>query len=439
MGAYSDASPGASAQEPSSSWAARLRTGRAARADRRRRFSHSAVPAEAVTDGSMSHFASTAVDRARDYTAMGAAWAMGAASGPDWLSGSEVAAPAPRRGGPAKAAAVGSTGRLGSSWAMGASSGFAHSVAAPAKAAAALSAVLARASAQDARREQDAPSVASDKKHHASTYDETAARRALALAQASYCVAPGDTAWACPTCVDRVDVHAIFDGGGGRAVVGYDEQEKTLFVAFRGSENVPNWINNLKFVKIHPWESLPDVGVDSGFFDWYLALRPGLLGNLTSAAARFKSSRVRLTGHSAGSAPAVFLVRRLFGNNVSLAVADVTTFGSPRLGDGHFVRRADAGLSETRVTHYRDCVPHLPLDDMFWLGYAHLPTEVYYDEASTVATVCDGSGEMRPARTTAPCTPVAPLRLNVSSATSPVVVCVSGRVLQGRHTGPRGA
>ncbi|KAH8049519.1 phospholipase [Aureococcus anophagefferens] len=224
----------------------------------------------------------------------------------------------------------------------------------------ALSAVLARASAQDARREQDAPSVASDKKHHASTYDETAARRALALAQASYC-------------------------------------EKTLFVAFRGSENVPNWINNLKFVKIHPWESLPDVGVDSGFFDWYLALRPGLLGNLTSAAARFKSSRVRLTGHSAGSAPAVFLAfelsRGLF-DNVSLAVADVTTFGSPRLGDGHFVESyADAGLSETRVTHYRDCVPHLPLDDMFWLGYAHLPTEVCYDEASTVATVCDGSGE----------------------------------------------
>jgi predicted lipase len=261
----------------------------------------------------------------------------------------------------------------------------------------ALSAVLARASAQDARREQDAPSVASDKKHHASAYDETAARRALALAQASYCVAPGDTAWACPTCVDRVDVHAIFDGGGGRAVVGYDHQEKTLFVAFRGSENVPNWINNLKFVKIHPWESLPDVGVDSGFFDWYLALRPGLLGNLTSAAARFKSSRVRLTGHSAGSAPAVFLAfelaRGLF-ENVSLAVADVTTFGSPRLGDDHFVESyADAGLSETRVTHYRDCVPHLPLDDMFWLGYAHLPTEVYYDEASTVATVCDGSGE----------------------------------------------
>ena len=272
-----------------------------------------------------------------------------------------------------------------------------------------LSAVLARASAQDARREQDAPRVSSGKKHHASaydetaahhasTYDETAARRALALAQASYCVAPGDTAWACPTCVDRVDVHAIFDGGGGRAVVGYDRQEKTLFVAFRGSENVPNWINNLKFVKIHPWESLPDVGVDSGFFDWYLALRPGLLGNLTSAAARFKSSRVRLTGHSAGSAPAVFLAfelaRGLFDDDVSLAVADVTTFGSPRLGDGHFVESyADAGLSETRVTHYRDCVPHLPLDDMFWLGYAHLPTEVYYDEASTVATVCDGSGE----------------------------------------------
>ncbi|KAH8091260.1 phospholipase [Aureococcus anophagefferens] len=370
-------------------------------------------PAPTAAGGNMDHFASTAgafKGKDRDFK-WDAAWAMGASSGPDWLSGSEVAT-AP----PAKAAVGGSMSHFAST--AGAFEGkdrdFKWDAAGPW--APPLSAVLARASAQDARREQDAPSVASDKKHHASTYDETAARRALALAQASYCVAPGDTAWACPTS-STADAHAIFDGGG-RAVVGYDEQEKTLFVAFRGSENVPNWINNLKFVKIHPWESLPDVGVDSGFFDWYLALRPGLLGNLTSAAARFKSSRVRLTGHSAGSAPAVFLAfelaRGLFGNNVSLAVADVTTFGSPRLGDGHFVESyADAGLSETRVTHYRDCVPHLPLDDMFWLGYAHLPTDVYYDEASTVATVCDGSGEMRPARTTAPARPSHPPYLNV--------------------------
>ncbi|KAH8048136.1 phospholipase [Aureococcus anophagefferens] len=290
----------------------------------------------------------------------------------------------------------------------------------------ALSAVLARASAQDARREQDAPSVASDKKHHASTYDETAARRALALAQASYCVAPGDTAWACPTCVDRVDVHAIFDGGGGRAVVGYDHQEKTLFVAFRGSENVPNWINNLKFVKIHPWESLRTPGVDSGFFDWYLSLRPGLLGTSRGRGAVQEFSRAPdgpLRGIGARGLPRS--LRGLFGNNVSLAVADVTTFGSPRLGDGHFVESyADAGLSETRVTHYRDCVPHLPLDDMFWLGYAHLPTEVYYDEASTVATVCDGSGEDASCSDRAPARPSHHPTPNVSSATSPVTMSV---------------
>ncbi|KAH8064887.1 ATPase [Aureococcus anophagefferens] len=72
-----------------------------------------APPAKAAVGGSMSHFASTAArSRARTATSNGTPWAMGASSGPDWLSGSEVAtAPPPRprpprgHGRPAKAAA----------------------------------------------------------------------------------------------------------------------------------------------------------------------------------------------------------------------------------------------------------------------------------------------------------------------------------------------
>lgn len=49
----------------------------------------------------------------------------------------------------------------------------------------------------------------------------------------------------------------------------------------------------------------------------------------------------------------------------------MTTFGSPRIGDEHFVAFFNnSTFKNTRVTHSRDIVPHLPIDDMFWLGYA---------------------------------------------------------------------
>lgn len=216
------------------------------------------------------------------------------------------------------------------------------------------------------------------------------------MAQASYCVAPNST-WTCPSCVDGADVFDVIDADGGRAVIGYDAKDKTVFASFRGSENIENWIDNLEFVKYHPWESFPLAGVERGFYEWYLSLRnAGLLEALGDACAKHGTKTVKTQGHSAGSAPAVFLAFETLKGvaRANFSVVNVTTFGSPRLGDEHFVALYNAtNVVNTRVTHDRDIVPHLPLDDMFWLGYAHVPTEVFYDAESTTATVCDGSGE----------------------------------------------
>jgi len=80
-----------------------------------------------------------------------------------------------------------------------------------------------------------------------------------------------------------------------------------------------------------------------------------------------------------------------------LSLASVVTFGSPRVGnaafrDAHYAAMAhpQGGGGEAvpcwRVTHYRDMVPHLPQEA---LGYRHVATEVYYNEANTVYRVCD--------------------------------------------------
>ena len=249
------------------------------------------------------------------------------------------------------------------------------------------------------------------------TYDEGVTRRELFLAQASYCVSPLNVSWTCPTCAKtpEVSIEAVVDAGGGRALVGYDAHDDTIFASFRGSDDAQNWINNLDFVKEYPYPGRPDVGVEAGFYKWYLALRPGVVAALATATARHGAKPVKTTGHSAGAGPAVHLALEL---ELGIAgpgytVANVTTFGSPRLGDGAFVAFFEnATFKNTRVTHDRDIVPHLPLDDMFWLGYAsfagvssspprgarrerrrHVPTEVFYDAASAHSTVCDGSGE----------------------------------------------
>ena len=43
-----------------------------------------------------------------------------------------------------------------------------------------------------------------------------------------------------------------------------------------------------------------------------------------------------------------------------------------------------------RVTHWRDPVPHLPIEAM---GFKHIGTEVFYTSDNSKYTVCDGSGE----------------------------------------------
>jgi hypothetical protein len=80
------------------------------------------------------------------------------------------------------------------------------------------------------------------------------------LSQASYCIGSGDS-WTCPTCDSSVILEAVVEALGGRALIGYDGYSASLFVAYRGSEDLLNWIDNVQFFKTAPYSDLPDVEV----------------------------------------------------------------------------------------------------------------------------------------------------------------------------------
>jgi hypothetical protein len=228
-------------------------------------------------------------------------------------------------------------------------------------------------------------------------YDESFVQHELDLCQASYCI-NSTSSWDCATCDSDIDLEAVIDNNGARALVGYDSDQDALFVAYRGSSNIQNWIDNAKFILTAPYSDLPSVKVEKGFYAWYTDLKSGVDTALESLKTKYSTSKIQLTGHSAGGAVATlhaFDIARGESSTPGLTLDSVVTFGSPRVGNLAFSEAHDEYIDQDsipswRVTHYYDIVPHMPEEI---LGYNHVNTEVWYNEASTSYSICDQSGE----------------------------------------------
>lgn len=228
------------------------------------------------------------------------------------------------------------------------------------------------------------------------TYDEPTTIRELELTEASYCLDSVNDRAAYKMPSGAIVTHVTEQvSSGGRALVGYDDFDNTIFVAYRGSSNLRNWIENAKFIKTKPYSAFPDVETEQGFLDWYKDLnKAGLLAAVEEAGATYGTNKLKITGHSAGAACATLLATDVGMGTVltTFALQKATTFGSPRVGNAHFAALYQRlGVPTTRVTHYHDLVPHIPMERT--MHFQHVPNEVYYDEDNANYKVCDGSGE----------------------------------------------
>lgn len=111
--------------------------------------------------------------------------------------------------------------------------------------------------------------------------------------------------------------------------VGYMSSQKLIYVAFRGSETIQNWVDNLD-AKLKTYPGCGGCEVHEGFYRTEQTAFPQVLSAVQELKQQFPSFDVVVTGHSLGAALATFTAIDLMAYNVGNVKA--IHFGSPRLG-----------------------------------------------------------------------------------------------------------
>jgi len=216
-------------------------------------------------------------------------------------------------------------------------------------------------------------------------YDQSLSKHFINLSQSTYCVSSINE-WNCITCDSQIKPEFVIENNGARAIQGYDSYTNSLFVAFRGSSNIQNWIDNIQISKISPYND-SSIQVEKGFYKAYNYLKPELIDNLSFLAKKYNTNLLSITGHSLGAAEAILFAYDILIDYHSYKIKNFYNFGSPRVGNLEFVKSFSSySLPSYRVTHYYDIVPHVPEE---FLGYLHIPNEVWYNEENSQYKICN--------------------------------------------------
>lgn len=115
-------------------------------------------------------------------------------------------------------------------------------------------------------------------------------------------------------------------------------------VVFRGTDNMVNWLTNLK-VEAVPFKEVPEAKVHNGFYE--------IAQTVHAKLSLDKEKLITVTGHSLGGAVALLYGALLHDDGYDVRVI---TFGAPPVGNDAFAE-ANVALEHIRFAHIFDPVP----------------------------------------------------------------------------------
>jgi predicted lipase len=167
--------------------------------------------------------------------------------------------------------------------------------------------------------------------------------------------------------------------------VGYDKTNNEIIISFRGSHNIPNWIDNLDTISVK-YRNIKGSEVHRGFYElWMLDLYPHVMPVIQSLINEKKGVNIALNGHSMGGAVAQFAALSIYdyithiNNSIKIACY---TFGSPRWGNKMMANYFNARINvHWRIVNEEDIVPTVPFRRF---GFYHTSTAVWYTDDNSL-------------------------------------------------------
>lgn len=189
------------------------------------------------------------------------------------------------------------------------------------------------------------------------------------MSSAAYEAAASIESWSCSYCkkYNVTDVKVFSNSVGGiQGFTGYSHALNAVIVAFRGSNNIQNWILNIDTGR-STYSLCSGCSVHSGFYSGYNFVAPAMKNAVQNLKAKYRGSKLYVTGHSLGGALAILATADL--HNVFGAVDLTYTFGQPRVGNQAFADWFEARFPNVyRLVDYADIVPHVPPSNF---GFVH--------------------------------------------------------------------
>lgn len=144
--------------------------------------------------------------------------------------------------------------------------------------------------------------------------------------------------------------------------IGYLPTKESIFVVFRGSTSIKDWLNNLNAL-LTDYPGCQDCKVHKGFYVAQQSVMPLVRSAVQALRQQFPRYRVVVTGHSLGASLATLTALQLHAEGLTGSLR-LVHFGSPRVGNTAFASYLSKALPDRhRLTHHKDMVPHVPMHE----------------------------------------------------------------------------